>query len=66
MGGSQAEHRLPGAVLGGTLEQLGSLQWLPNKVREIKKHLSEGLRWMSSDLDLFPLGCQYPGKAFMN
>lgn len=25
-GGSQAEHRLPGAVLGGALEQLGSSQ----------------------------------------
>lgn len=55
-----------GVVLRGALKQPGSSQWLTNKVREIGRHLSERLGWMSRDSDLFPQGCADPGKAFRN
>lgn len=64
--GSRAEPMAPGAVLRGALKQPGSSQWLPNKVREIGRHLSETPGWMSSDSDLFPQWRAHPGKAFMN
>ena len=60
---SQAEPRLPGTVLRGALKQPGSSQWLPNKVREIARHISETPGWMSSDPDLFPQGCADQGRS---